>query len=456
MATTSSGFLDTAYGDTPWEDWDQNQRTVYVPDLLESYQEKAVFYQMVTYGVNLRAQRTGTMVFSQVIDPEPNIAELNTRQIWLPQVYMDSQKLEITAAYYGDKIMAHKYDDDITYWRENGSSGLRPLIRNRLGPHMVKSLDILARNAFLEKSTVIFEGNRSGFNAIQSTDTFDLDVCRAVQLGADYQTDPVQNPIFCVTTPGAVYTVRDTDDGEFISRLKYTDGSRVTMNYEIGEYEGVRFTQHPVLTLWNCGEVLQQTTIGASVGLGDGAPDPDTTKVEGVWEVGQAGATHYITVADNSGFEEGDFVSIHVYRQGDSSTYDSGLNAKFKATNGALFNDPTKIEREVHSTSGADKIIFKKPITTDDFQTDLGGGVYGYVTSARHMHGAVFVKGPRGVVAGVIQPPQTYTPAPIDDVEAIYRVSWDARMKYQQMYPSRYEVYFFNAPTRKLGQVVTL
>jgi len=456
MASVNAGFLDTAYGDTPWEDWDQNQRTVYVPDLLETFQHESIFYQMVTYGVNLRAQRTGTMVFSQVIEPEPNIAELNTRQIWLPQLYMDSQKLEITAAYYGDKIMAHKYDDDITYWQEQGTAGLRPLIQKRLAPHMVKSLDILARNAFLEKSTVIFEGNRSGFNAIQTGDTFDLDVTRAVQLGADYQPDPSQNPIFCVTSPGAVYTVRDTDAGEFISRLQYTDGNRITMNYEIGEYEGVRFARHPVLTLWNCGPVLKQTTIAASISLGDGAPDPETTKVEGVWQVGQAGATHYITVASTAGFSAGDYVSLHVYRESDSSTYDTGLNAKFKASTGALFTDPTKIEREIQAVVDGTKLRFTEPITTDNFQTDLGGGVYGYVTRARHIHGAVFVKGPRGVVAGVIQPPQTYTPAPIDDVQAIYRIAWDARMKYQQMYPNRYEVYFFNAPVRKLGQVVTL
>lgn len=456
MATVNAGFLDTAYGDTPWEDWDKNQRTVYVPDLLESFRHKAIFYGMVTYGVNLRAQRTGTMVFSQILDPDPNTAELSTRQIWLPQVYMDSQQLEITAAYYGDKIMAHKYDDAITYWRESGSSaGLRPLIQKRLAPHMVASLDTLARNAFLDKATVMFAGGASGFNDLATDDTFDLDTCRAVQLGADYQPDPSQNPIFAVTSPGAVYTVRDTDDGEFISRLKYTDGNRITMNYEIGEYEGVRFTQHPKLTLWNAGTVIQQHSIKASVALGDGAPDPSTTKVEDVWQVGQDGATHYITLDDTTGLEAGDYVSFHVYKEGDSSTYDSALGSTLKASGGTLFNDPTKVEREIYEVVDGTKIRLVKPIMTDDFQTDLGGTVYGYVTKARHIHAAVFVKGPRGVVSGVIQPPQTYTPAPIDDVEAIYRISWDARMKYQQMYPSRFEVYFFAAPVRKKGSVIT-
>jgi hypothetical protein len=456
MATVSSGFLDTAYGDTPWEDWDKNQRTYYVPDLLETFQHKSIFYGMVTYGVNLRAFRTATMVFSQIIDPDPNIAELSTRQIWLPQIYMDSRQLEITAAYYGDKLMAHKYDDDITYWRENGSAGLRPLIRKRLGPHMVQSLDLLARNTFLEKATVMYAGSASDFGNIGKTDTFDLDVCRAVQLGADYQPDPVDNPIFAVTSPGAVHTIRDADSGEFVERLKYTSPQRVTLNYEIGMYEGVRLTRHPVLTLWNCGEVLKRSSITSSIALGDGAPDPSTTKVENVWQVGQAGATHYIQVADTTGFQAGDFVSIHVYKEGDSSTYDSGLDSELKATNGCLFTDPTKVEREIYSVPSSTRLAFTKPITTDDFQTDLGSGVYGYVTKARHIHSAVFIKGPRGVVAGVIQPPQTYTPAPIDDVEAIYRVSWDARLKYQQMYPDRFEVYFFNAPVRRLGEVITL
>lgn len=456
MATVNAGFLDTAYGDTPWEDWDKNQRTVYVPDLLESFRHKALFYGMVSYGVNLRAQRTGTMVFSQILNPDPNTAELGTRQIWLPQVYMDSQQLEITAAYYGDKIMAHKHDDDITYWRESGSSaGLRPLIQKRLAPHMVQSLDLLARNAFLDKTTVIFEGGASDIGDIGVTDTFDLDVCRAVQLGADYQPDPTQNPIFSVTSPGAVYTVRDNDSGEFISRLKYTDGRRITMNYEIGEYEGVRFTQHPTMTLWNCGKVLKRAEITASVALGDGAPDPSTTKVEGVWKVGQDGATHYITVNDTTGFSAGDYVSVHVYKEGDSSTYDSALDDDLKADGGCMFNDPTRIQREIYEVVDGTKLSFTKPIMTDDFQTDLGSTVYGYVTKGRHIHAAVFVKGPRGVVSGVIQPPQTYTPAPIDDVEAIYRISWDARMKYQQMYPSRFEVYFFAAPVRKLGRVIT-
>jgi len=454
MASVSSGFLDTAYGDTPWEDFDKNQRTVYVPELLEAYRQSSLFYGLVTFGVNLAAQRTGKMVFTQVLDPEPNIAELSTRQIWLPQLYMDSRQLEITAAYYGDKVMMHKYDDLITYWKENAQAGLRRIVSSRLAPHMVGSLDLLARNAFLNKTTVMFAGSASDFGSLAKTDTFSLGIARAVHLGADFEPDPVQNPIVGIASPSAVYTIKDSDSGEFISRLKYTDNRRM-LNYEIGEYEGVRFAQHPTVTLWNCGEVLHQTTIAASITLGDGAPDPATTKVEGVWQVGQSDATHYISVADSSGFEAGDVVTLHVHRSGDASTWDSALDSKYKATNGVLFTDPKMITREIYSVDTG-KLVFTEPITVDYFQTDLGGTVYGYVTNARPIHATVFMKGPRGVVAGVLQPPQTYNPPPIDDTQSIYRFAWDARMKYQQMYPNRFEVYFHAGPIRKLGQVVNL
>jgi hypothetical protein len=84
--------FDTEYGVTPWATFETNQRTVYVPDLLEVFRKKALFYNLVTYGVNLAAARTGTMIFTQPIDPEPNIQSLDNRALWLPQLYMHSRQ----------------------------------------------------------------------------------------------------------------------------------------------------------------------------------------------------------------------------------------------------------------------------------------------------------------------------------------------------------------------------
>ena len=60
------------------------------------------------------------------------------------------------------------------------------------------------------------------------------------------------------------------------------------------------------------------------------------------------------------------------------------------------------------------------------------------------------------MISGVLQPPQTYTPPPVDDTESIFRFSWDAYLKYQIMYPERFEVYFYAGPIRRLGHVINL
>ena len=446
MATVNTGFLDTHYGDTPWEDLDQNQRTVYTPELLQSFRQTSLFYGLVTYGVNLLRERTGTMVFTQVLDPEPNIATLDNRQIWIPQLYMDSRSLEITCARYGDKIMMNKYDQMITYWKENGQAGLRSIISNRLAPHMVQSMDLLARNAFLRCVRPMFAGGASDFGSLEADDTFEIGTPRAVHLGADYQPDPVTNPILGLHSPSATYSIRSDADGEFIERAKYAEPRRL-INYEVGEYEGVRFAAHPTMTLWNCGEVLQQTTVTASITEGDGAPDPETTKVDGVWKTGQEGATHSIAVADTTGFVAGDIVTIHTTRP--------SATTSIEVQNGVQFDHAKNITREIYSVVSGTRLSFTEPVTVDWYQTDLGSGVYAYVTQARPVHATVFLKGPRGVVAGVLQPPQTYMPPPIDDTQSIYRFSWDAYMKYQQMYPRRFEVYFHAGPVRRLGSVVS-
>ena len=120
-----------------------------------------------------------------------------------------------------------------------------------------------------------------------------------------------------------------------------------------------------------------------------------------------------------------------------------------------LFNDPKQVVREIQSTASG-KLVFTQPIPVDWFQTDLGSGVYAYVTKARPVHAGVFLKGPRAVVSGVLQPPQTYTPDPIDDTQSIYRFSWDARLKYQYMYENRTLLYFYAGPISVLDVVTNL
>ena len=103
--------FDTEYSKTPWAaSLDKNQRTVYVPDLMETYARQSMFYQMVDYAVDLGAMRTGEVVFTQRMHSPANIATLDNRALWLPQLFTDSRQIKITALRYGDKIQLHKYD----------------------------------------------------------------------------------------------------------------------------------------------------------------------------------------------------------------------------------------------------------------------------------------------------------------------------------------------------------
>jgi hypothetical protein len=438
----------TSYEATPWAtSLDKNQRTVFIPELLENYTEQSIFYRMVDYQVDMGAMRTGEVVFTQRLKGPPNIATLDERALWLPQLYTDSQQLKIRCARYGDKIQIHKYDDRITYWRENGNEGLRSIMRGDLAPHMTQSLDRLARNAFLSATFRVFAGGASGFSNLASDDTFDVGMIRGVKLRSAYSVSAVNNPLFCITSPSAVYTVRDSDSGEWTTRNQYANPS-ILVNGEIGEYEDCRFVTSPLMTLWNCGTISYQTTIDASIAVGDGAPDPDVDKVDDVWEVGQVGATHGITVADTSSCAVGQRVTLHVER-----------NASADAThvlNGVKWNSSYNLERRIVAIPNSTTLQFDEPITTDWFQTNLGAGVYGYVTYARPIHAGLFILGPRSVVCGVIQPPMTYTPAPIDDTESIWRFSWDAYLKYQPFFTNRFMVYFFAGPVDENGTVVNI
>jgi hypothetical protein len=86
-----------------------------------------------------------------------------------------------------------------------------------------------------------------------------------------------------------------------------------------------------------------------------------------------------------------------------------------------------------------------------DYNVDLGGGVYGYITLGRNIHASIFVGGREAIVGGVAQPPRFYAIDPIDDYKAIYRFTWDQYMGYQPFRPELFEVVFSAGSTRLKG-----
>ena len=231
-------------------------------------------------------------------------------------------------------------------------------MRNELAPHMVESLDLLARNAFLASPFYSFAGGATSFGTLEANDTFEVGITRAVKLGAEYEIDIQNNPIFCITSPAATYTIKSgTSSDEWISRMMYANPTQL-INWEIGSYNDVRFATNPLMTLWNVGTVIAQTAIKVAIAVGDGAPDPATSadRVDGVWETGQAGATHLITVASTTGFAVGDIVTLHTARNG-SETATTVLN-------GVQWNHAKNMNLRIVKIPSGATMCFDKPVLT--------------------------------------------------------------------------------------------
>lgn len=455
------GDFDTYYSDNPWTVIDKNQRVWYDPELIAIYRRTALFTPTIQFVKNLGAVNATSMVMTQLMDPHPDFTALAVRQIWMPASHIDSRAVEIAFSRYGGKVAYTIYDDLVTYWKQNNAEGIRQIMRGALGQHMVEVLDLLARNSYiagaLASGYLLYQGGGSDFSALATTDTFDINIALDIWLGmAGRDVANAINPIaganggsiVCYTTPGVIYDIQKGTDGKdnWISINQYANPTALLRN-EVGAYKGVRFVQSPKLVLWNCGSVIAQGSVSAAINAGDGAPNPSTTKVDATYMVGQtsAGVKNYVEVGSwgtgsLSDIAVGDMVSIHVTR-----------TSNYGITNGVDFQEGTMCTRRVVAKSaGPDRLVFDKPILTD-MNTNLGAGVYAYVTKARNIHASIFVGGSNGIVSGVALPPRFHAPAPVDDFEMVQRFSWDGYFGYQTYDPNVFEVVFSAGTTRVKG-----
>ena len=434
------------YADNPWgrstNAWTTNVRHWYVPELLAVWRQQAIYQQYLQMKVQF--DRAKEITFNQVYDLEPNVDPLSERQLWLPAEHTDSNQRTVTLEHHGQKVALHVWDDRITYWTQNGKAGLRPLIRGLLGRGMVDYLDILARNAFLAGSYSMYSGNASSFGNIGDDDLFDLTLVNDMWLGMSYRTVPVAQgtsgaagTIVCITTPGVIHRIQTEAGQEWEEFQKYSDKVAL-FRYEVGMYRNVRFVQTARNTLYNCGEITKQVTVTSAINAGAGAAGT----VDGVISPGQSGATAYIQCA---AFSEGDFVvneivTIHTVR-----TSANGVSDGVDYTSGKTIN-----RRVVTADHANNRLGFDIPIM-QDFDTDLGAGVYAYVTKGRHVHASIFIGAPDSVCAGISVPPTLHFPPVIDDTMSMVRMSWTGRMKYQGFNPGSAEVVYSGGYVRVKG-----
>lgn len=445
-----SGF-DTYYGDHPWGDITSKTRPWYEPTLLDLYRQRSLFRNFIPNKVDLRAAETDTINFTLMYDLDPTVDAIGLRDLWLPALHTDSAKLSITMTHYAGKVALHKFDEYITYWKKAGMSGLINIVRGLLGPQMIDTLDLLARNAFLNGPFSMYAGGVSDFSALTSTTDhiFKIGMVEELWLGLSYRHAPLAHSpsgpagdIVILTTPGCIYDIRAASGSDWVARQQYTVNT-LALPYEVGRVYGARFLQDPRLTLWNCGTQSKQVTIAASTSAGKGA----YTTVDEVYTPGQSGAQSYVQCSAFSAgeFAVGDIVTIHTIR----TSGEGVTNAPDTYSDNAGV-EKTVVRRIVNVDADNNRLSFDMPLL-QDYTTDLDGGVYGYITKGKHIHASIALGGPNGVVSGVGQPPAVHNPPVVDDIEAMHRFSWDAYMKYQRFRPEVFECIFSRGHTRVKG-----
>lgn len=434
--------FDVYYPQTPWDHDTHELANWYDPVLKEIYVREAVYGRFVTTQFDLANARARQITIENIIPPDADSTEKDPYQLWYENSYIDSYAQEITMSNYNGKLSLHSEDDIVTYWRRNGQIGLVPIIQQALGQMVVDTLDKAARLKFFENPFSLY-GDSTGtdFSDVGSTDKLTTALIEQIWLELR-ERDMLYNSLhvpdgtsslFCLTTDGVIADIRreasTSGEDAFIPAMRYADPSRIVRG-EIGEWRGVRFVGRKLAKLHNAGAIGKQATITAAVNSGDGAPDPKTTKVRGVYKIGQpnrVGIKYYVQVDDVVGFAKGDIVSIHRLRTND-----------FGITNGLDYRDGRAVERRIFSVDTVNKrLVFEKPIMMD-FATDLGSGVYGYVTKAAHIHSALFINGNDGVAMGIARPPVIMTPPAVDDGLEIQRFTWKARLGYQLHKPESF------------------
>jgi len=460
-----AGPLTEFYADNPVEVLDKNKRVWYDPDVLALFRDRSLFAGLITYARNLGDVRATSMVVTQLLEPHANYNALATRQLWLPSMHIDSQEVEITFQHHGGKVAMHEYDELVTYWQTDGVQGLRTILNRVLGINIVDVHDFLARNAMIQGALettgyTYYAGAATDFGDIDEVnDRFTPDIATAIQLGMKYREvagalnpDGSAGAVVCYTTPGVIFDLQSDED--WVEVAKYGDPSRL-FRYEVGSYKNVRFVESPRLVLWNCGVVEFQDTLSAARHAGDGSPNAGRSedRVDGVYSVGQtsAGIVSNLQLSGSpitgdlaTNVQVNDIITIHLSR-----------TSAFGVTNGVHPFDGTLHNRRVVDVDGAtDQIMLDKPIMLD-FATDLGSGVFGYVTKGFNVHSSIFVGAPQAIVSGVAAPIRLHTPPPIDDLESIYRFSWNDRMGHQPYNPEVMEVCFSAGSVRIKGTGVT-
>jgi len=469
--------FDTYYADNPWEAVTTNQREWYYPAVAMKYMQNSVLANFVPWTFNLRNVGARYAHITEILTPGPTANPLGMRQMWVKSSHIDSREVTVTFQHYGGKLTVTEFDQLVTYWQTAGPrKGLMNIINSALGFSMLETMDFIARNAYVYgawKSGYNLwanpDANKTGFSKITGNPDdhrFHLNSVLDIWLGMlergvvnGIGSNGAAGTVYCVTTPGVIYDIQKeimsgNANDEWIAVQNYANPQMV-MNYEIGQYKGVRFIQSPRLILRNAGVVDKRGTVVAPFHAGDGAPDPGTTTVDGAYKVGQPGATHYLEIKTDGNWswddvQVGDIATIHFTTASEFAPDETIPPLDWRDSDN---QDRRIVSIDVDANDNTKaRVAFDKPVFVDGTE-DLGNGVYAYFTIGDDVHASLFIGAPNGVVGAVSRPPRFHDPRPADDFEGMYRLTWNGWFGLNLFNPEAFEVVFSRGSTRLKGAV---
>lgn len=402
----------------------EGQRSYYEQLLLETLRVKSILVPYCAVKQDFAARDTGQIIYTEVMDTDPNFNALSEQNIWLTGAHLDSRSVNITLEIHGDTLKISDYNELVNFWAEGD---LRGLVKGKLGQNMVDYLDLLAREAFmaLDSNYVSYAEDATSMYDIDQGDHFDPDLAELVRIhleereipGVAVVEDGAGQTIVCTTSPRVCYDIRNKAGSKWLEVQEYAGAVR-KFNSEVGMWGGVRFVKTNRLALKNYGLVDEETTLNGNTLVGEGA----AATVDTVYAVGQAGSTRTVTFTDGTNFAVGDIITI-------VEVADAG-------SDGAGGHPPVAGAGSQETR----RIVYK---STNEFSFDRplmkAHSSGAYVVKGVDVHASIF-HGGSSVVYGVGELPHPLVLPKIDDLGMIQRYSWRGFLKFQMFRPEFIEI----------------
>ena len=418
MATVETGLFTSSM-------LPMSYRTYYEAVLLDVLRAQTIYQGYARPIVDFAARDAKTITFTEVHDLHPTIGALTEGVPFVEGAYLDGKQYSMSVQERGNVVKTNKFHNTTQFW---SSGEFESLVREKLGRNLVESVEILARNEFMQTQYAYYSDAGSGSAPttrllVAADDVFIPDYGDKVKTNLESRNalglQDNSNSVVGIVHPRVARDIRVGAGSAWKDVMLYAAPGQI-LRGEIGMLDGVRYVKNNFGRLPNAGAIVAQTQLeGASV-KGQGGPDSD-----------DAGLLNYVactTSADLSAFAVGQEVTIHAQSLGTSP----------------LETDATAETRViVQVDDGNDRLYFDKSLY-------LAHADNSYITEARDIYTSIFVGGP-SLLWGVAALPTVIVPPIIDDFGRINRVSWYGIFDYKLLRDAHVEMYYSAASTANHG-----